>query len=55
MQINVVLPLKRVRPGQFSVADDSGSVVFGPVPSLGKADNAASRLFSISMYAFLQK
>jgi hypothetical protein len=43
MKISVVLPQNRIRPGQLSVFDDDGSLVFGPVACLGKADNGAAK------------
>jgi hypothetical protein len=44
LQINIVLPNFRVRPGQFSVIDGTGLVVLGPVACLGKADSATAAL-----------
>jgi lipoprotein-anchoring transpeptidase ErfK/SrfK len=42
MLIDVLFSSNRLNAGQLSVKDTTGSVVFGPVPCLGKADNTAA-------------
>lgn len=36
------LPKDRFRPGRFWLTDDAGTVVFGPVPCRGEADNSGA-------------
>lgn len=40
--ILIVLPQDRTQLGQLSVQDDEGVACFGPIPCLGKSDNAAA-------------
>jgi hypothetical protein len=40
--INVVLPRDRTHLGTFTMVSDASEVLLGPVPCLGKSDNAAA-------------
>ena len=44
MLIEIDLPHNRVIPGKLSAIDDRGTLIFGPVPCLGKADGQDAAL-----------